>query len=301
VANPKLRAFRSRVLYRALLLIGFLGRRLPLRLGQALGRVIGSLAYHVARRERRKALANIAVAFPDWSEPQRRDTIKAMFRHLGMSLFELVWLPNLRVESLGKTTLFEGLEPIAEIVRSGRAVIGFGAHCGNWEWMANAIAVTGMAVTALQRERSEAGLNEFILRIRAHAGVRTIDRGSPGAGRELIRSLRRGNLVGFLIDQSLRTESVKVSFFGKPALTPIGPARLAIRGEAVAVCVLAERRPDGTHHIRFSEPVQTRRDDDPVELTARMTGLIEEQIRRAPAQWVWMHDRWRDRPKWDVS
>ncbi len=257
-----------------------------------MGAWVGALAFHVVRRERRKAMLNLAIAFPEWSEAQRRDTIRKMFCHLGMSLFEIVWLPNL--EGLAETTTFEGLEPLLEIVRSGRAVFGFTAHCGNWEWMANAITLAGVPVTALQRERSEQGLDAFLTRIRAHSGMRSIDRGSSGAGRELIHALRRGNLVGFLIDQNIRTESVKVPFFGRPALTPIGPARLAVRGEAFVAAVLAERR-NGVHHIRISQPVQMHRDDDPVALTARMTRLIEEQIRRVPEQWVWMHDRWRER------
>ena len=108
-------------------------------------------------------------------------------------------------------------------------------------------------------------------------------------------------MLGFLIDQSIRAESVKVPFFGKPALTPIGPATLAIRMGAVAVAAFIERRPDGSHLVRVLEPIETTRDDDPIALTARMTHEIENQIRRVPEQWVWMHDRWRDRPKWDVA
>jgi Kdo2-lipid IVA lauroyltransferase/acyltransferase len=53
--------------------------------------------------------------------------------------------------------------------------------------------------------------------------------------------------------------------------------------------------------VRFLEPIETKPDDDPIELTARLTKIIEDQIRRAPEQWVWIHDRWRDRPKWDVT
>jgi KDO2-lipid IV(A) lauroyltransferase len=255
----------------------------------------------VARRHRRKALEHIAIAFPDWPHARRRQVIHDMFRHLGMSLFEIVWLPKLDARSLARTTAFEGFEAAAEIVRGGRPVILFTAHCGNWEWLAAAIAHAGAPLTALQRERDEGGLSDFILDIRAAAGIKTIDRGSPGAGRDLIHALRRGTFLGFLIDQSIRVESVNVPFFGRPAPTAIGPARMAIRAGAHAVHMFIERRADGTHLVRCSEPVELRRNDDPVALTALMTRAIEEQIRRVPEQWVWMHERWRERPKWLIG
>ncbi|HEX9160393.1 MAG TPA: lysophospholipid acyltransferase family protein [Thermoanaerobaculia bacterium] len=281
-------------------MVSFLGRRLPLRTGQRIGRALGSLAWFVARRDRRKAIANMTIAFPDWADSQRLRVAGDMFRHLGTSLFEIVWLPNLDEKRRAATTAFEGLDRVLEYVRSGRSVVAFTGHCGNWEWLAYTIGMVA-PVTVLQRERTESGLNQFITDLRAHAGIETIDRGSTAAGRELIRAMRRPGFVAFLIDQSIRAESAKVPFFGEPALTPIGPATLAIRTGAVAVAVFIERRADGTHRVHFEEPVETKRDDDPIALTTKMTRAIEEQIRRVPEQWVWMHDRWRDRPKWDVA
>jgi Kdo2-lipid IVA lauroyltransferase/acyltransferase len=297
VAGPTLRAFRDRLLLRALRGVGAIGRRIPLRFGRAIGRSLGTLGWIVDRRDRRRAIENMRIAFPEWTEHQRRTTTRAMFRHLGMSLFEIVWLPNLRVGE----TKFEGFERVRELIDSGRHVVAFTGHCGNWEWLAYAAAKTGVKVTVLQRERTEAGLGGFITDIRRQAGIDTIDRGSTAAGRELIRAMRKRGAVAFLIDQSIRAESAKVPFFGRPALTPIGPATLAIRTEAVAVAVFIERLADGSQLVRFSEPIDTHREDDPVALTALMTAEIEKQIRRVPEQWVWMHERWKDRPKWDVG
>ena len=297
MAGPKLRAFRDRLLLRALRVVSAVGRRIPLRFGRAIGRALGSLAWFVARRDRRKANDNMKIAFPEWTDAQRSRTARAMFRHLGTSLFEIVWLPNLKAGD----TKFEGIERIASLIRNGRSVVVFTGHCGNWEWLAYSVAHAGFPVTVLQRERSEAGLGDFITDIRKQAGIVTIDRGSTAAGRELIRAMRKPGFVAFLIDQSIRAESAKVPFFGRPALTPIGPATLAIRTEAFAVAVFIERRADGSQLVRFLDPVETKRDDDPIALTARMTAEIENQIRRVPEQWVWMHDRWKDRPKWDVA
>jgi KDO2-lipid IV(A) lauroyltransferase len=278
--------------------VGALAQRLPLRVAQFLGRRLGMLAWHVARSERRKALRNIAIAFPDWSEAQRRDAIRAMFRHLGMMVFELAWLPNLKLDERSR---FEGHDRLLRIIDSGRGVVIFTAHCGNWEWLSYATGLLGRPVSVLQRERDSPEMNRFITQLRARANVHTIDRGSVSSAREMIQAIRRGGILAFVIDQNIRTESVKVPFFGKPALTPIGPAKLAVRTEAVVIPAVAERLADGTHRLQFLEPIECTRDDDPVALTARVTQTIEEHIRRVPEQWVWMHDRWRERPKWDVS
>lgn len=301
MASPKLRAFRERALYRVLVIISAIGRRIPLRLGQFLGRRLGDLAYHVARRERRKAIANVSIAFPSWSDSQKRQTIRDMFRHLGMSVFELAWMPNLTQELRAKLTIVEGLDRIMEIIDSGRGVVTFTAHCGNWEWLSYTTGMCGRPVSVLQRERDSPEMNRYITELRAKGGVRTIDRGSSNSARDLIQSIRRGGMLAFVIDQNIRTESVKVPFFDQPALTPIGPARIAIRTEAVAVVATIERLSDGRHHVHFGEPIELQRGEDPIALTARITRDIEAQIRRVPAQWVWMHDRWRERPKWEMK
>ena len=301
MASPKLRAFRERLLYRLLVAVSAIGRRIPLRTGQRLGRILGSLAWHVARRERRKALAHLAVAFPDWDDARRTETARAAFRHLGMCVFELAWLPNMTAESREKTTLFDGLDRVLEIIDGGNGIIIFTAHCGNWEWLSYATSMSGRPASVLQRERDSPEMNRWITELRLRSGMRTIDRGSPASARQMIEAVRRGGILGFVMDQNIRTESVKVPFFGRPAPTPIGPARFAVRTEAWVTVGVIERLPDGRHHARFTEPFQCKRTDDPVALTAMVTREIEAQIRRVPAQWVWMHDRWKERPKWDVG
>lgn len=301
MAAPKLRAFKSRLVFRALLLVSALARSMPLRRAQRAGRMLGSLGWLIARSERHKALANLAIAFPEWSESARYETARECFKHLGTNLFEIAHLWTITPEEYRQQTDFEAAELLQQLVRDGRTIVVFTAHCGNWEWLGSAFAGAGLPMTAVQRERDEEQMNRFSTELHARGGIKTIDRGSPKAGRELAAALRKPGLIGFLVDQSLRTPSVTVPFFDRPALTPVGPARLAIRAEALAVAVLIERLPDGRHSIRCSEPIECRRTDDPIALTALMTREIENQIRRNPAQWVWMHNRWKYRAKWDVK
>lgn len=301
MASPRLRAFRERALYRALVAITAIGSRIPLPLGQAFGRALGGVAFHVARRERNKAIRNIGIAFPEWDEAKRRESIRAMFRSFGMSLFEIAWMRNMDVAARDRLTTIEGAGPLLMALDEGRGVVVFTAHTGNWEWMSYSIGLFGRPTTVLQRERSAPEMNRYITEHRARSGVRTVDRGSASAAKQMIECIRNGGILAFLIDQNLRTDMVQVPFFGRPALTPIGPAKMAIRTEALAVTIFSRRLPDGRHHLTIGEPLQCKRGDDPVELTARMTREIEAEIRRAPEQWVWMHDRWRDRPQWDAG
>ena len=296
----KRRAIRGAILHAVLRAAASLAAALGLSRARAFGRFLGTLSWHLVRRERRRALEHLALAFPDWPEPRRRDTIRGMFRHLGESLMEILWLPQLDPAMRARLTEWRGLERLRPYLDAHRGVVIFTAHCGNWEWLANAFGFLGQPISVLQRERDDPKLNRFITEVRAKGGVLTIDRGSGNSARQMLGAIKRGALA-FVVDQNIRTASVQVPFFGRPALTPIGPARLAVRAEAVVVTMLIERRPDGTHLIHVSEPVETKRDDDPVALTARVTRQIEEQIRRVPEQWVWMHRRWRDRPQWDVG
>lgn len=301
MGSPKRRAFRARLLHAAIVAVSASARRLPLPAARRIGTFLGQLGWLLLRRDRRRTLEHMTIAFPDWTSARRRDAARRMFHHLGMSLMEILWLPRLDAATRDRTTRFEGLEHALAIVRDGRSMVGYTGHCGNWEWLACSVASLGIAVTVLQRERDEENLNQFITGIHARFGIATIDRGSSSAAREMLRALKRPGILAFLIDQNIRAESAKVPFFGKPALTPLGPARLAIRAGVPLVGMFIERCADGSQRIIVDDPIETSRDDDPIAVTARMTARIEAQIRRVPEQWVWMHERWRERPQWDVG
>jgi len=112
-------------------------------------------------------------------------------------------------------------------------------------------------------------------------------------------ALARNRIVALLMDQDSRGAGVFVPFFGRPARTPPGAAVLALRTHAPVVTVFIRRRPAGGHLISFERvPVESGAGKGQIaELTARFTGAIEAAIRRAPAEWVWWHERWRRQPE----
>lgn len=273
---------------------------MPLRMARALGASVALLGFLVLHRQRSLAMSNLAIAFPDWSVSKRRSVVRAMFHYLGESVMETIWLPNLDQDVLAKTTEISGSQYVDQALAVGRGAVIVTGHCGNWEWLGAAVALLGHPLTVLQRDRDEVEFNDYIIEVRAKFGSRSIRRGSTAAALDMFRALKNGELLAFLIDQNIRAESVKVPFFGKPALTPIGPTRLAVRAEApIVICFIERKGPKQI--ITFHEPIFTTRNDNPTELMARLTLIIEEQVRRCPEQWMWMHERWKERPKWDVS
>src|SRR5690349_21107843 len=180
-------------------------------------------------------------------------------------------MPKLDLAKRDAINIVTGMDAVLKVIDDGDGVITFTAHCGNWEWLCYSMGTYGRPVSVLQRERDEEEMNRFITGLRAKAGVRTIDRGSPSSAREMINVLRKGGMLAFVTDQNVRTESVKVPFFGIPAPTAIGPTRFAIRSEAYVTIALAERRADGKQILTFTEPFRCTRNDDPIALTARIT------------------------------
>jgi len=288
------RTLRYGLLRAALAIVG----RLPLAWAQALGRALGTAAFHLAPGERRKALASLSVAFPELSDAARLDLARRCFRHLGTAALEMAVAPRLDVAEFDRLVDCSGdaLAAMDRASASGKGAVVVGAHLGNWELQAWGVARHGLPLHAVGKENVDPRLTRLIDRFRALGGVRNIWRGQPGAAVALLRALRKGELLAMLIDQDTSVQNVFVPFFGRPAATPRAAADLVLRTGAAAVVCLIHKREDGTYRASSEEVEVPRTGDaerDAVELTARFTGRIEAAIRAHPEQWVWMHQRWK--------
>ena len=139
----------------------------------------------------------------------------------------------------------------------------------------------------------------LIARFRRRPGIEVLLRDDPTFLRAVRGALARNRIVALLIDQDTRGAGVFVPFFGRPAHTPPGAAVLGAAHAAPVVTVFIERRPEGGHRITIRRDPAGREGRGRariVALTARFTAAIEAQIRRAPAEWVWWHERWRRQP-----
>lgn len=274
-------------------------RLLPWGTAQALGQGLGRGVWHLAGRDRRRALEHLGIAFPDLP-PERRDELgRASFRHLGVTLAEVLWLLGRDCRAVDAHLTLRGWEVVEGVRAEGKPMIVLTGHCGNWEMLAAALNCRGLEMAVVARALDEEPLQGRLLALRSRFGTRTIERSAPGAARQLLATLRSGGALGMLIDQDIEASGVWVPFFGRLAHTPAGAARIALRQGARVVPVFVERRDDGSHLGTILPPLELP--DDERQATAVMTRAIEEQIRRRPEQWVWMHRRWRRRPPDEVD
>ena len=157
----------------------------------------------------------------------------------------------------------------------------------------------GYPTYVVGRQLNNPGLDRLVTVNRARAGIRNIVRGQ--STRAILRALRQGGMVGFLIDQDTKVEGVFVDFFGRPAYTPVGPVVLARKTGAPIVPAAIHREADDTHHVVVREAIPlvrtgNEREDRRVN-TERCSKALERFIREHPTQWVWMHRRWKRRPE----
>ncbi len=188
----------------------------------------------------------------------------------------------------------DGFEVVEAARETDRPLLFLTAHCGNWELLAPTLNHRGIALSAVVRSMDAERLNQLLLELRVHFGTEILERGARSAARQLLGVLRRGGSLTLLIDQDIEADGAWVPFFSRPAFTPTGAAQIALRQGALVIPAFLERLPGGGHRATFHPPLDLP--PDAVAATALMTRVIEEQIRRVPEQWVWMHRRWRRQP-----
>ncbi|MFL5356057.1 lysophospholipid acyltransferase family protein [Archangium sp.] len=292
----RLKRFLRYLLVRAALAIV---SALPLGLARGLGAGFGRFAFAVAGGERRKALKSLARAFPEKSDAQRHELARASFRHLGMAAFEVGATASMdrQLERLVRWE-DEDRRVLDAALARGKGVVFISGHVGNWELLARRVARAGYPSQSIAKETTDPRLTALVEQFRARGGVRSIWRGQEGAARAMLRALKAGEILGLLIDQDTKVQSVFVPFFGELAATPRAAADLALRTGAAVVVGFCQREGEGYRLWMEEVPWQAGgdREADAVALTAALSLRIEAAIRRAPEQWVWMHQRWKTRP-----
>lgn len=269
---------------------------LPLSVQAAIGRAFGKLLYAVAGSRRAVALRNLALCFPQRSAAEREQLAREHFRWLGRSILErgLLWYAS--PARLRRLIHVEGDVSLAE--RSERPVMWLVPHF-------MALDVAGASVLLFQKrkgisiyqEQSNAVMDRAIRRGRLRLGNAEIFPRDDSA-KALLRAIRRGDAFFNLPDMDFgERDAAFVPFFGVPAATLLAPSRLARALDMVVQPVLAEMLPGGQgYRVRFMPPWSHFPTDDAVADTAMMNRWIESEIRRDPAQYLWVHKRFKTRP-----
>jgi len=272
---------------------------LPFRQSIRLGRFFGLIAYLVASELRRTGEINLKLAFPQKTSEERRQLLKGCFESLGRALGVFSHFAD-PPESILSALEPSGIEHLDQVKASGRGAILFTAHLGAWELTSYGLSLLGHPISFLVRPIDNPKIEEIVDRYRTRTGNKTLDKFS--AARSMVKTLRSGEFLGLLIDlNALEDEAIFVNFFGVPASTNFMTAKLALRSDVPIIPVFAPW--DKTRQkflLQVNEPVEFERSGDEEadvrELTTRLTQHFEDQIRRYPDQWLWIHKRWKTRP-----
>ena len=260
-----------------------------------------SIGYIIARKHRNIALDSLATAFgKDKSKEEIRQITKDCFTFLAKSGLELMFLidkPTLlkkRVEIVGKEYLDTALA-------RGKGVILVSAHFGNFPLMMSKLSLEGYKIVGIVRYMRDERAERFFTRKRTKLGIKTIHTQPRKACVEnSIRSLRNNEVLFMPMDQNFGTGGVFVDFFGRKAATATGPVVLAQRTGAAIVPAFIVRQKDDTHKIIIEPPLNLEKAKDQqdaiIKNTQKLTNIIEAYIRRYPAEWGWIHRRWKSRP-----
>jgi KDO2-lipid IV(A) lauroyltransferase len=283
---------------RALLGLLWLLQQLPLAVQAALGRGLGRVLHALAGARRRVARRNVALCLPEWDEARRRALVREHFQWLARSLLErgLLWYaPVPRLKTLIQV---EGDVGFAE--RSGKPVMWLVPHFVGLDVAGVATQLfQGRQVASIYQAQSNTVFDQAMrsgrLRFKQGDVFARSERALP-----LVRAIRRGHVFFNLPDMDFGArDAAFVPFFGMRAATLLAPARMARSLGMTVQPVVAEMLPGGQgYKVRFLPPwTDFPGTDDDVAATTRLNRWIEQEIRRNPAQYLWVHKRFKTRPE----
>lgn len=273
---------------------------LPRPVARTTGARMAAFLYWFRPSLRRAATFNLRLAFPDWTESRRRRALRRLVRQIGWMAGEFAHFPKYTRENIERIVILDGCENFANAQRRGKGVLFLTGHMSAWELAPFAHALYGHPLHFLVRPIDNARVDALINRYRCLSGNRPIEKNQ--SARAILSVLREGGTVGILADQNTSLEEgVFVDFFGIPASTTTGVARVAMHTDAAVVpAYLFWDENLRKYRLRFEPALELVRTADEKadirENTARFTRVIEDYARAHPDQWLWVHKRWQNRP-----
>lgn len=246
-------------------------------------------------------MRNLEMALPEKTKAERVQIVRGVFTSLGRQLSELCQFPRYTPENVEDVVVYDGLENYEQAYVRGKGVLFLTAHFGGWELSAFAHSLHGHWVNIVMRPMDNSYLDEMLQRYRTMHGNKVVPKDDFVRG--LLAAMKAGETVGILMDTNMTPpQGVFVNFFGIPACTASGLARIALRTDAAVVPGFTIwDKSLGKYRLRFDPAIDLVRtgnlEEDIIANTQKFTKVIEDYVREYPDQWLWVHRRWKTRPE----
>jgi Kdo2-lipid IVA lauroyltransferase/acyltransferase len=274
---------------------------LPRQLSRAFAIALAQAFYLLHDRLRRVGMRNLELAFPEKSIAERKRILRGVFTSLGRQLAEVCQFPKYTRQNVDDVVVYDGLENFQEAYARGKGVLFVTAHFGAWELSAFTHSLHGHWLHIVMRPMDNCYLDRLIQSYRTMHGNKTV--GKDDFVRGLLAAMKCRETVGILMDTNMTPpQGVFVNFFGIPACTASGLARIALRTNAAVVPGFTIWDKDlGKYRLRFDAALELIHtgdlEADIVANTQLFTKVIEDYVRKYPDQWLWVHRRWKTRPE----
>jgi len=274
---------------------------LPRLLARAVGISFAQLIYLLHFRLRQVGMRNLKLSFPEKTNSERARILRGEFTSLGRQLAEVCHFPKYTLENVNQVIVYDGFENYERAYARGKGVLFLTAHFGGWELSAFSHSMHGHWMHVVMRPMDNVYLNRLITNYRTMHGNTTVAKDDFVRG--LLAAMKKGEVVGILMDTNMTPpQGIFVDYFGIPACTASGLARIALRTDAAVVPSFTIWDPAlRKYRLHFDPAVELiRTKDNEADITANtqlFTKIIEDYVRRYPDQWLWVHRRWKTRPE----
>ncbi len=273
---------------------------LPRPVARGFGVLLGQLTYYVYPRLRRVGHRNLRIAFPEKTAAERRKILKGVYTSLGRLLAEFCLFPYYTQRNSSQIAVYQGFENFEAAERRGQGVLLLTAHFGGWEVGSFFHSLQGHPIRIVVRPLDNPYVDHLVTNFRTLHGNTVVNKQEFARG--LLHAMRSNETVGVLMDTNMTPpQGVFVPFFGIPACTASGVARVALHTGAAVVPAFTIWDPElRKYRVQFDPALDLAdtgdSEADATANTALFNRVLESYIRKYPDQWLWVHRRWKTRP-----
>jgi KDO2-lipid IV(A) lauroyltransferase len=296
--GPLLKRVKNTFIYLSIRFLVPLVKLLPRAVSLGMASMFSRSVYWLARSERKKMETHLGYAFSKaYGQAEVRTIGKRVFKNIAHNLVDAVLMKKLLIKNPSKYMSIENLDIATKALKDKKGIIFLTAHLGCFEMLPARFSLLGFPMIVTGARVYDPRINRLIVEHRSIFKITYIQRDQDV--RQVIQGLRAGKALGVLCDLDTRIESRFINFFNRPAKTPMGPFRLGVKMNVPMIPIFTVRQENGTQQVTLYPPIAPNGknfDEKVGSVMVAYNNLLETIIRKDPAQWIWMHERWKSKP-----